>query len=306
MKISILTATYNRADLIKNLYNSLVQNSNFGITIEWLIMDDGSTDNTKAIIDSFINESKSNNFLKICYYYEKNSGKMTAINNLIKYVSDDSDLLIECDSDDFFSSNAVKIISEKYELLNKDNKDNIYALCFLKNDENMCNIGNLFKNNNYESNMFNLYFKDGLTGDKALVYITNIRKKYNYILEKDESFVTEARMHNEIDKIYNVVCFNTPIMICKYLNEGYSKNIKKIFLKNPYGYFEYFKQLLSFDMKDVLFSKRLYIIKHYILFGYLTKQKNPLKNINGFFNKFLFILLYLPGIIKSYMYQKKD
>ena len=304
MKISILTATYNRANYLNKLYNSLIQNSNYGINIEWLIMDDGSEDETKNVVNNFMEEISGNKFLEIKYYFQKNQGKMTAINNLIKYVSDDSTLLIECDSDDYFSSNALKIISEKYELIN--NKENIYALCFLKNDENMCNIGNLFKDNNYESNMFNLYFKDGLTGDKSLVYITKIRKQYKYILEKNEKFVTEARMHNEIDKKYNIVCFNTAIMICTYLNEGYSKNIKKIFLKNPYGYFEYFKQLLNFNMNGVLFRKRLYIIKHYILFSYLIKQKNPLKNVNGFFNRFLFIVLYLPGILKSYLYKKVE
>lgn len=47
MKISVMTPTYNRGNLLKKLYNSLVQNSGYGIKIEWLIMDDGSTDETK-------------------------------------------------------------------------------------------------------------------------------------------------------------------------------------------------------------------------------------------------------------------
>ena len=300
MKISILTATYNRANCLTKLYNSIFENSKYNVYIEWLIMDDGSTDETKNTIDSFA----ANEHLEIKYYSQENQGKMTAINNLIKNVSNESDLLIECDSDDYLSSNAVKIISEKYNSI--ENKEGIYALCFLKYDENMCNIGNLFRNDNYISNMFNLYFKDGITGDKALVFITNIRKQYKYKLEKNERFITEATLHNEMDKNYDIVCFNLPIMICKYLDEGYSKNIKKVFLENPYGYFEYFKQVLNFDMRNVLLSKRLYAIKHYILFSYLTKQKNLLKNIKGFFNKLLLIILYIPGIIKSYIYTKKN
>lgn len=262
----------------------------------------GSTDNTHDIINNFITDSLNNEFLEIKYFYQKNSGKMSALNNLIKNVSD-SDLLIECDSDDYFSNNAIRIINDKFSSINNDS---IYALCFLKNDENMCNIGNLFKTDNYESNMFNLYFKDGLTGDKALVYITKIRKQYKYILEKKEKFVTEARMHNAMDKKYNVICFNEAIMVCNYLSDGYSKNIKNLFLQNPYGYYEYFKQLFEFNMKDILFSKRLYAIKHYILFSYLTKQKNPLKNIKGFFNRFLFVILYVPGIVKSYIFTIKN
>ena len=304
MKISILTATYNRDNYLNKLYNSLMENSKYNTNIEWLIMDDGSTDETKNIINTFMTESNKNEFLEIKYFYQENQGKMNAINNLIKYISDDSTLLIECDSDDYFTNNAIKIIAENYNSIK--NKENIYALCFLKNDQNLCNIGSLFKENNYETNMFNLYFKDGLTGDKLLVYKTDIRKQYSYIIENNENFCTEARMHNEIDKKYNIVCFNHCVMICEYLNEGYSKNIKKLFLKNPLGHYEYFKQLLNFDMTGVLFNKRIYAIKHYILFSYLAKQKNLLKNVKGFFNKFLIVILYIPGIIKSYIYEKKD
>lgn len=302
MKISILTATYNRRNYLNNLYNSLIKNSKYNIYLEWLIMDDGSTDETKNIVNNFISESNENNYLKIKYFKQENQGKMVAINNLIKYVAEDSTLLIECDSDDYFTSNAIKIIYDNYNSI--ENKENIYALCFLKNDQNLCNIGSLFKGNNYETNMFNLYFKDGLTGDKLLVYLTNIRKKYKYILEKSENFCTEARMFNEMDKNYNIICFNTPIIICEYLSEGYSKNIKKLFFQNPLGHYEYFKQLLNFNMNGVLFSKRLYIIKHYILFSYLTRQKNLLKSVEGFLNKFLIIILYIPGMFKSYFYKK--
>lgn len=304
MKISILTATYNRCSYLSKLYNSLIQNSKYNIYLEWLIMDDGSTDETKNIVNTFIAESNENEYLEIKYFYQENEGKMSSINNLIKYVSEDSNLLIECDSDDYFTNNAIKIIDKNYNSIK--NKDNIYALCFLKNDQNLCNIGSLFKENNYETNMFNLYFKDGLTGDKLLVYLTNIRKQYKYILEKNEKFCTEARMFNEMDKKYNIICFNQPIMTCEYLNEGYSKNINKLFLENPLGHYEYFRQLLNFDMNGVLFSKRIYAIKHYILFSYLAKQKNLLKNIKGFFNKFLIVVLYVPGVMKSYIFKIKN
>lgn len=297
MKISILTATYNRGSYLTKLYTSILKNSNFGVSLEWLIMDDGSTDNTKDIVDTFIKEMSENNNLEIKYYYQENQGKMCALNNIIQYLDNTSNLLIECDSDDYLSDNAVRIISSKYSEM--QNEENIYAMVFLKYNQNLCNIGNNFKEDFYKTNMFNLYFKDGLTGDKTLVYITDIRKKYKYILEKNERFSTEARMHNEMDKDYNVICFNHPIMICTYLDDGYSKNIKDIFKQNPYGYYEYFKQLFTFDMKGVLFEKRLYAIKHYILFCFLTKQENILKNVNGKLNKFLVAILFVPGIIKS-------
>ena len=88
-------------------------------------------------------------------------------------------------------------------------------------------------------------------------------------------------------------------MICEYQEEGYTKNIKKQFIQNKNGYFEYFKEILQKDMQGVLFNKRLYAIKHYILFGYLTENNFKIKYIKSIKNKLLYILLYIPGIIKS-------
>ena len=68
MRISVLTPTYNRGKLLNRLYYSLVKNLKFGIEIEWLIMDDGSTDQTERLVNEF-KEKKIKNlkiFLKKC------------------------------------------------------------------------------------------------------------------------------------------------------------------------------------------------------------------------------------------------
>ncbi|MBQ3415081.1 MAG: glycosyltransferase family 2 protein [Clostridia bacterium] len=288
MKISILTATYNRANLLPQLYKSLKDNLNCKVDFEWLIMDDGSTDETKKIVEQFIDEK----LVDIKYFYQENQGKMSAINNLVPKAN--GDLIIECDSDDFFTEDAFEVIKEEYEK-NKDEKD-IYALCFLKYDTSGKNMGRDFKKE--KSTMFDLYFKEGEDGEKALVYFSDIRKKYKYKLEHNEKFVTEARLHHEMDLNYNILCVNKAIMICEYQQEGYSKNIIEQFKKNPYGYYEYFKEILERDFSGVKFNKRVYVIKHYILFSYLTKkyQSETIKNV---LNKLLYYLLLIPGKIKS-------
>ena len=106
-------------------------------------------------------------------------------------------------------------------------------------------------------------------------------------------------MHHQMDEKYKIIGINQPIMICEYQEEGYTKNITNQFKENPYGYYEYFKEILQKDFKGVKFSKRLYVIKHYILFTTLTKKKNPIKNIKGRLNKLLVILLYGPGRMKT-------
>ena len=290
MKISILTSTYNRAKLLDKLYTSiLINENNSSCDIEWLIMDDGSTDNTKMVVDNYIKER----IIDIKYFYQENRGKMAAINELVKQAT--GDLILECDSDDFLTNDALKVIEESL----KQCKDmgNTYAMVFLKYDQNGNNMGNEFPEDNYESSMFNLYFKQGITGEKALVYNSNIRKKYSYELENNEKFVTEARLHHKMDLQYNVKCFNKKIMICEYKEDGYSKNINKLFVQNPYGYYEYFKEIFNQDMHGVTLKKRLYVYKHYILFAVLTKEKHEIKNVKGFLNKIMVTILFVPGKI---------
>ncbi len=93
-------------------------------------------------------------------------------------------------------------------------------------------------------------------------------------------------------------------MICEYQEDGYTRNISKQFKENPYGYYEYFKEILQKDFKGVKFSKRLYVMKHYILFSYLTKQYQT-KSIKGIENKILYYLLLVPGMIKSKRFRKR-
>ncbi len=290
MKISVLTSTYNRGNLLKKLYNSLIQNSNYNVDVQWLIIDDGSKDDTKNIVKDFKDENK----IEIKYFYQENQGKMLAINKLVKEAN--GDLIIECDSDDYFTEDAFDIIKNEYQ---KCDKSDIYALCFLKYDQNGNNMGNLFKNE--KTTMFDLYFKEGENGEKALVFFADVRKKYKHELEHNEKFVTEARMYHKMDVKYKMICINKPIMICEYQKDGYSKNIIKQFKNNPYGYYKYFQEILEKDMKGVKFSKRLYVIKHYILFGKLINAKKSLNKIMSTKNKILYCLLYVPGRIKTKM-----
>ena len=289
MKLSILTATYNRGNYLLNLYNSIIKNLYNEVQIEWLIMNDGSNDNTKEVIDGIIKEDK----IEIKYYEQENQGKMIAINNLMEYVS--GDLLVECDSDDWFADNAFESIYNVYQA-NIGRRD-LYAFCFLKFDSNGKNMGKVFQKD--ETTMFDLYFKQGEDGEKALVFFTKIRKQFKYEIENNEKFITEARMYHKMDQQYKMLCINTPLMICEYQDKGYTKNITKQFKENPYGYFKYFKEIFEHDFKGVPFKKRLYVIKHYILFAVLTNQKNVVRQATGFFNKFLVTVLYVPGKFKT-------
>ena len=128
MKLSILTATYNRADYLEKLYKSILKNiEKSNLKAEWIIINDGSTDNTEEVMEKFVLENK----IEIKYLFQENSGKMSAINRGMEEVT--GELVVDCDSDDFFAINAFKVIEQNASKL-LDN-ERIYALCFLTKGE---------------------------------------------------------------------------------------------------------------------------------------------------------------------------
>ena len=140
MKLSIITPTYNRANMLGNLYNSIVKNLEQNnevqqsVQVQWLVIDDGSTDNTEEVINQYIKEKD----IEIQYHKQENQGKMAAINHVIHYAN--GDLIVECDSDDIFSDNAFYDILQAY--YETKERNDLYGLCFLKYDLKGNNIGN--------------------------------------------------------------------------------------------------------------------------------------------------------------------
>ena len=267
MVLSILTATYNREEYLKKIYESIIENekkSNF--RAEWIIIDDGSTDNTKSVVQRF----KEENIVNIKYIYQQNSGKMAAINRGMEEVT--GELIVDCDSDDHFTKDAFYIIEQNAFSLLK-NKE-LYALCFLKQNLQEDISGKIFQKNYMESTMFDLYFKQDIKGEKILVFNTQIRKKYKHELEKNEKFITEARMYHKMDEKYRILCINEFVEIGDYQEDGYTKNIRNTFWSSPNGYYMYFKEIIKKGLKKINWKKKIYILKYMIFFRLIRYIKN--------------------------------
>lgn len=291
MKISIVTATYNRAKLLPKLFESINMNYKSYKDVEWIIMDDGSEDETKEMVLKWCLEVK----YKIDYHYQKNQGKMQAINNAMKFVN--GDIVMEIDSDDYLAFNALAMINDDYLNLNDEN---VYGIIY-KRKLGKKDISVKPGMDGKVIKLFDIHNKYGFDFDMNLTFKADIRKKYSYKLEKNEKFVTEARMYYKMDQDYDGLLFKDKVIVIgEYMEDGYSKNISKMFKKYPFGYYEYFKECLGYINKDTMFNKKLYFMKHYILFSYLTKKSmvDCIKEVKGF-NKLLISLLVVPGYIKS-------
>lgn len=105
-KLTIFTPTYNRSHTLSRLHDSLVKQSLKDF--EWLVVDDGSSDNTAVL---FENWTSNDNGFQVRYIRIPNGGKNRAINLGIKEASGRYFMIL--DSDDMLSPNAVEFIIEK-------------------------------------------------------------------------------------------------------------------------------------------------------------------------------------------------
>ena len=291
MKISLLTATYNRKEELKKLYDSLNSNYQTFKDFEWIVMDDGSSDGTKEQLAEWIKTAP----FEIKYHYQQNKGKQREINDAIQYVT--GDIVMEIDSDDYFVDGALRIIANDYEQLGDKN---VYGIVYkrLLGSKDTTTTPEI---DNKVITLFDIHNKYGYDFDMSITFKADARKKYFYIVEDEEKFVTEARLYYKLDQLYDGLLFKDINLVSgEYMNEGYSKNIQEIFRKYPKGYYEYFKECLSYIKKDTVFKRRLYFIKHFILFSYLTNHSKSscIKAAHGF-NKLLMIILVIPGYLKS-------
>ena len=133
LKISVITPSYNRANLLKNAYDSLKKQSH--LNFEWIIVDDGSKDNTKRVVEEFENEK----CVEIKYYYKENGGKHTAVN--LGVANATGELIIILDSDDRLTQDAIENIIKDWNEYKFNDK--ICGISYNRRIINKINIGRI-------------------------------------------------------------------------------------------------------------------------------------------------------------------
>ena len=192
----------------------------------WSVVDDGSTDNTKEVIRELANRSR----FKIRYLYKKNGGKHTALNVGIPNI--DTPLTIIVDSDDRLLPNGIETILQydsKYR-----GRQNLCGFSFLKATQDGKPIVSL-RGNEFIASHIECRIKNGLKGDMAEVFYSDILKKYPFPEFPGEKFLSEDIVWITMGEKYELVFVSRPIYQCEYLAHGLTRNDKKLKFASPYG-----------------------------------------------------------------------
>lgn len=282
--ITVFTPTFNRAYALPKLYESLCsQTSN---QFEWVVVDDGSTDNTKEIVSTWINEGK----IDIRYVYQPNAGKPAAHNRGVAEAK--GDMFVCVDSDDYLVPDAIKSILKCQKAI-QSKKDLIGILAFRMHTDNTP-ITRLTDNSVKVCTLSGAYKRHGLSGDTMLIFKTDVVRKFEFPVVAGEKFIPEGYLYNKIDRIGKLLVLRKCLYVCEYLDDGYTKNVSKLIFNNHKSYVIHINaRLKEIDMGiDKLFDSIRYdsiMIAHH--------EKEIIKRA---VYPFLAFIGYLPGLLIAY------
>ncbi|MBD5550030.1 MAG: glycosyltransferase family 2 protein [Lachnospiraceae bacterium] len=264
ISVTVFTPTYNRGYIIQNLYESLRSQTNKNF--EWIVIDDGSADNTEMLFQKWLLED---NGFEIKYCKVENGGKHRAINKAVDMASAEAFFIV--DSDDYLLDKAIDKVIDWFETIRKN--DSFAGISGLRGKTEKYPIGGW---GNFDSSYIDITNlereKYGLLRDKAEVYKTSILKKYRFPEYDGENFITEGVVWNAIARDgYKLRWYKEIIYICDYREDGLTKNGRAKWINNPAGTMAYIN--LSEQLYGEEYAKKSKFRFYFVLRNRYEKKK---------------------------------
>lgn len=283
MKLTVFTPAYNRADLLPRCFESMKRQTNKKFI--WMIIDDGSTDNTRDLVEGWLQEPQD---FEIVYYHKENGGLHTAYNEAIAHI--ETELCVCIDSDDFMPDDAVEKILDFWA---KHGSKDVAGIVGLDYDLE----GNCLGDPLPDQKCVNLI--DLLAGkypirnlDRTNVVRTELYKKYAPMPSfPGEKNFNPHYMHLQISMEYDFLVLNENLRFVEYQPNGMTSNTLRQFRNSPRSFAEIRKLYLSFPNTGWKFRFRHSM--HYVSSCIFAKNKYFLKESPA---KGLTLAALLPGI----------
>ncbi len=226
-ELTIITPTYNREKTLPAVYNSL-----FKQTIKsfiWLVIDDGSTDKTEALIKEYADAAD----FEIRYYKKENGGKARALNFSLDLI--DTPYTVCLDSDDTFAPDAVE---KSLQLLhNESNNENCCGIIGLRNNLDGTVMGGKEIPKSYKyTTIVEIYNDCNISSEFITFYKTDILKSCRFPEIEGEKFMPPSWVHYSLCEKYKFRTTWDILCYCEYMGDGLTRNKRKVVVKNPKGY----------------------------------------------------------------------
>src|SRR4028119_2117569 len=224
---TVFTPTYNRAHTLHRVYDSLKAQTYRDF--EWLIVDDGSTDDTKQLVEQWQKEA---NF-PIRYIYQENAGKHVACNRGVREAK--GELFLTFDSDDACVPEALERFKYHWDSIPEDKRDNFSAVTALCVDQDGKLVGNTFPFDITDSNSIEIHTKYNSFGDKWGFQRTEVLKEFPFPEFPGEKFIAEGIVWNRLSSKYQTRYVNEKLKIVEYREDGITASSARMRARHPRG-----------------------------------------------------------------------
>lgn len=234
--ITVFTPLYNRAKSIYKVYESLCQQSCYDF--EWLVINDGSTDNSDIIMNEILKNHNSS--FPISYFYQENKGLTRTINKALELAK--GILLFRLDSDDYALSDAIQNISDCYSLIIDDN-----SLCSITFLSQRCNgqVNGIHPFSEITRSNFAEYRdKYRAKGDRAEVMKIDVYKNFKYPEIPGEKFCPEGVVWNRLAMQYDTLYIPKAIYVKGDYDDSITANVYQYLRRNAKGVTLYYKEIV--------------------------------------------------------------
>ena len=265
--LTVFTPTYNRAHLIGRVYESLCQQT--CQDFEWLVIDDGSTDNTREVIARYIAEQR----IAIRYIWKENGGLYTGYNTA--YANITSPLNVCIDSDDFMPENAVELILQTWNERGGEQYAGIIGLDFYADKQQP--IGGYFPENLQEVSLNEISEKGLYKGDAKQVMRSDLTR--TAIIEEDFHGEKDFNPYSMVFQAANtlpLLVINDNLCFVDYQPTGMAANIYKQYYRSPWSFMKMRQIEMTVGSKSIRNLLRLNI--HYVSSCLIARNKHWLKD----------------------------
>ncbi|MGV0978206.1 glycosyltransferase family A protein [Empedobacter falsenii] len=241
VKITIVTPSYNRSHTLSRVYDSL-KNQTFK-DFKWIIMDDGSTDNTREIVEKF----QSEGLIDIEYFWNENQHKFITVFEGVKKVTSKYFMIV--DSDDSYPENALQILFDEVE--NIKNQDKYISVMGLSQYTDGKIVGNQYPNNGFDGSIFDMRYKYKVRGDKFGIFITKtyqqLLKNFDYSPYKSKGYIPQSVFFNTYDADGVKTRFVNKVVRNYHLDEEDANSVSNTRWsgKNTFGLMEGYRSFLN-------------------------------------------------------------
>lgn len=262
--ITVFTPTFNRAHLLPKLYESLKNQSDK--RFKWLIIDDGSADNTKDVVNTWIVEDR----IEIIYHFQENQG-MVAAHNTAHYLMN-TELCVCIDSDDYMPSDAIQKILNLWLEYGYEDCAGMVGLDAYSNGEIVGTKLPAIK----ECKFSELYTDYKINGDKKFVHNRKVFNKYlPYPRLGNEKFPVTSYLYLYIEQNHKLLVFNEVFCIVEYMEDGLSNNLIKQYRESPNSFAFYRTAKMKFALN---YKEKFQNAIHYVSSKLLGERKNIFKD----------------------------